>query len=246
MLKVSHIEKMYKKPGLWTNERKTVLHDVSFRMEEGECLGIIGESGSGKSTLGRIILGIEKPDRGEVLFRDKNVRNRSARAGMVSAVFQDYTSSVSPGRKVRQAIEEPLRNKNMPCDSRVVNGLLEKTGLDPVLADRYLHELSGGQAQRVCIARAIAAGPSFLMLDEAVSSLDVSIQAQILDLLKSLREEMGVGYLFITHDIVAAAYICSRLIVLREGRIVETLSADDLGRAKDPYTRKLFSAVITV
>ena len=246
MLEVKEIRKTYRKPGLMTTKRKLVLDDVSFDMSKGECLGIIGESGSGKSTLGRMILGVEKPDSGCVLFKGNDVQKKSARKGMVSAVFQDYTSSISPSRTVSQAIEEPLKLVGADYDERVIYDLLDRVGLESKIAERYQHELSGGQAQRVCIARAVATKPEFILLDEAISSLDVSIQVQVLDLLKELKEEMSISYLFITHDIQAAAYICNRLIIFKEGRIVEKTDISDIGKVKDEYSKKLFNSVITV
>ena len=171
---------------------------------------------------------------------------KNARKGMVSAVFQDYTSSISPSRTVSQTIEEPLKLVGADYNERVIYDLLGRVGLESKIAERYQHELSGGQAQRVCIARAVATKPEFILLDEAISSLDVSIQVQVLDLLKELKEEMGISYLFITHDIQAAAYICNRLIIFKEGRIVEKTDISDIGKVKDEYSKKLFNSVITV
>ena len=246
MLEVKEVCKTYRRSGLMTTKRKTVLDNVSFGMNKGECLGIIGESGSGKSTLGRIILGVEKPDSGYVLFKGNDVQKKSSRKGMVSAVFQDYTSSISPSRTVCQAIEEPLKLIGAEYDKKIIYDLLNRVGLEPKIAERYQHELSGGQAQRVCIARAVSTKPEFILLDEAISSLDVSIQVQVLDLLKELKEEMSISYLFITHDIQAAAYICNRLIIFKDGRIVEQTDINDIGRVKDEYSQKLFNSVITV
>ena len=246
MLEVKNLHKTYKKPGLMTTGRKVIIDDISFTMSKGECLGIIGESGSGKSTLGRMILGIERPDKGEVLFKGENVLKKTARKGMVSAVFQDYTSSVSPTRTVKQAIEEPLKLEKKEYEDAYIYELLEKVGLDRKIADRFQHELSGGQAQRVCIARAVASKPEFILLDEAISSLDVSIQVQVLDLLRQLKDELSMSYLFITHDIQAAAYICNRLIIFKDGKIVEETDIDKIGDVKEEYSKKLFNSVIVV
>ena len=135
---------------------------------------------------------------------------------------------------------------SMYCDRRLVADLLEKVGLDGGYVDKFQHELSGGEAQRVCIARAICTNPKFLLLDEAISSLDVSVQVQILDLLKRLRRDLNMSYLFITHDIQAAAYICDRLIIFNDGAVIEETPIAEIGNVHDAYSRKLLSAVITV
>ncbi|WMI80778.1 ABC transporter ATP-binding protein [Anaerotignum sp. MB30-C6] len=246
MLNVKNIEKTYKCSGLFTNKRQPILQDVSFSMDEFECLGIIGESGSGKSTLGRLILGIEKPDSGEILFEGQSVQKAKHRRGNISAVFQDYTSSINPNETIRTAIKEPMVELGLPCDDSIIESLLIQVGLDGTFMDKYPHELSGGQAQRVCIARTISTNPKFLILDEAISSLDVSVQLRILKLLKDLREKYKMSYLFITHDIQAAAYICDRLIIFNEGRIVEQLPIKQIGQAKKEYSKQLLNAIITV
>ena len=246
MLEVKNVYKTYKEPALFSSRRQQILTDVTFSMEEGRCLGIIGESGSGKSTLGRLILGIEKPDSGEITFENKDVTKPGNRRGLISAVFQDYTSSISPNSTVYKTISETMDAMSMHCDREVATGLLKKVGLDETYLDRFPHELSGGQAQIVCIARAISTSPKFLLLDEAISSLDVSVQVQILQLLKDLRRDMNMSYLFITHDIQAAAYICDELIIFNEGRIIEQVPIEEIGHVKEDYSRRLLSAVITV
>lgn len=246
MLEVGHVKKTYKKSGVFAKKRQLVLDDITFSMEEGECLGIIGESGSGKSTLGRLILGIEKPDCGTILFDGKDVTKAKNRKGLISAVFQDYSASIHPNRTVRQAIAEPLDVLGQYHDDQTMKELLKKVGLAESFLYKYQHELSGGEAQRVCIARAVATNPKFLLLDEAISSLDVSVQVQILDLLKTLREEHRMSYLFITHDIQAAAYICDRLIIFHDGKIVEETPIEQIGNVQAAYAKKLFHAVITV
>ncbi|HIW33293.1 MAG TPA: ATP-binding cassette domain-containing protein, partial [Candidatus Paenibacillus intestinavium] len=182
MLKIDHVEKSYGKSGLFSRQRQKVLNDISFECEAGECLGIIGESGSGKSTLGRLILGIEKPDRGAVLFEGKSIEDRKVRSGNISAVFQDYRSSINPFFTVKEAIMEPLKKQEKSDDK--IDTLLIQVGLNPSYKNKYPHELSGGEVQRVCIARAISTEPRCILLDEAISSLDVSVQTQVLDLLK--------------------------------------------------------------
>lgn len=247
MLIVEGVEKSYKKPGIFFRERTRVLEDISFECKAGECLGIIGESGSGKSTLGRLLLGIEKPDRGTVSFEGRSITERRARRGSVSAVFQDYTSSLHPFYTVEQALREPLKLTDMkPKDMREkVDLLLTQVGLDAAYRKKYPHELSGGEAQRVCIARAVSTEPRWILLDEAVSSLDGSVQLQVLELLKNLREIYGMSYIFITHDIQAAAYICDRLILIRSGRIDEIVPIERLKDVQSAYSRDLLRMMIT-
>ena len=248
MLKVDSVEKSYKKGGLFSKERQQVLKNVSFECGNGECLGIIGESGSGKSTLGRLILGIEKPDHGTVLLNGKNIVDRRVRLGAISAVFQDYKSSINPFFTVEEAIMEPLkvRKKAQIGSQNKIDHLLNQVGLSPSYRKRYPHELSGGEVQRVCIARAISTEPKCILLDEAISSLDVSVQIQVLDLLKELKEIYNTSYVFITHDIQAAAYICDRVIIFRNGQIEEIVKIEELKNVQSEYTRKLLKMLITV
>ncbi|MDQ1005234.1 nickel transport system ATP-binding protein [Neobacillus niacini] len=247
MLIVDRVEKSYKKGGLFSAERQTVLKSVSFECKDGECIGIIGESGSGKSTLGRLILGIEKPDRGMVLFEGKNVEDRRVRSGNISAVFQDYKSSINPFFTVEQAIMEPLKiqNKSRKENREKIVNLLNQVGLPSSYRNKYPHELSGGEVQRVCIARAISAEPKCILLDEAISSLDVSVQTQVLELLKDLKRIFNMSYVFITHDLQAAAYICDRVIIFRDGQIEEIVEIEYLKDVKSAYTRKLLQSLIT-
>ena len=250
MITVEHISKSYLKGGLLSKEKQLVLNDVSFKMLKGECLGIIGESGSGKSTLGRLILGIEKPDKGQILIYGENVQNPKVRSQYISAVFQDYSSSINPRYTVEDAIREPLsiKNKSRKKDdyrSRIIE-LLEQVGLNECYLNRYPHELSGGEAQRVCIVRAISTEPEFLLLDEAISSLDVSVQTQILDLLINLKEKFGMSYLFITHDIQAVAYICNRVLFFNHGQVIETSAVSKLHQVKEMYSKKLLSVVMPI
>ncbi|WP_433746757.1 ABC transporter ATP-binding protein [Paenibacillus amylolyticus] len=247
MLKVDGIEKSYRQSGLFSKQRQQVLKNVAFECYHGECLGIIGESGSGKSTLGRLILGIEKPDRGTILFEGKNVKDRSVRMGNISAVFQNYTSSINPFFTVEEAIIEPLKaqKKVQQHMQSKVDELLYQVGLDPSYRRKYPHELSGGEAQRVCIARAISTAPKCILLDEAISSLDVSVQIQVLQLLKQLKEIYKMSYVFITHDIQAAAYICDRVIIFRDGQIEEMVPIGQLKDVQSEYAKKLLKHLIT-
>ncbi len=238
MIIAKNIHKYYiEKTTLFSKNKKDVLKDVSFTMEKGKCIGLIGESGSGKSTLGRIILGIEKPSSGEILL-EKNTK--------ISVVFQDYTSSVNPSYKVKDIIEEALSAivKNSKEREKEIINLLDKVGLNETFINRYPHELSGGQLQRVCIARAIAIKPDFILLDEAVSSLDINVQVQILDLLKKLKIEDNLSYLFITHDLMTITYLCDSVIFFKDGKIVEEVNdVSKLKKIKNDYSKELFNAV---
>lgn len=247
MLSIDRVEKSYKKGGMFSRERQKVLQNVSFECRQGESLGIIGESGSGKSTLGRLLLGIEKPDRGTILFEGKSIEDRKARLGNISAVFQDYTSSINPYYTVEQAMMEPLKLQGMVKREALseIDLLLNQVGLNPSYRIKYPHELSGGEAQRVCIARAVSMKPKCILLDEAVSSLDGTVQIQVLELLKSLRKIYNMGYIFITHDIQAAAYICDRVMIVRDGRIEEIVAIAQLKDVQSEYARKLLKMIIT-
>jgi len=227
---------------------------VSFTVEEGETFGLVGESGSGKTTTGRCILRLIEPSSGEVWFRGENVidfsrpRLRAARRDM-QIVFQDPYSSLNPRMRVGAIVEEPLiihRTGNRAERRTRVEELFRLVGLDPSHLTRYPHEFSGGQRQRIGLARALALNPSFIVADEPVSALDVSIQAQVVNLLAELQERFKLTYLFIAHDLRLVRHICSRTAVMLKGRIVElaptaALFSDPL----HPYTRALLSAIPT-
>ena len=192
--------------------RNQVLFDVSLKVSQGTCLGILGESGSGKSTLGRVICGLLKPDTGEVKIQDVSVyASRNGRKNLqkrLSVVFQDYTTSANPRFRVKEIIAEGLaareRNQKIRLNRlEEINRLLELVELNSSYANRYPHELSGGQLQRVCIARAVACQPEIILFDEAISSLDAHTQIQIMDLLHDLKEKLGLTYIFITHDLTS-------------------------------------------
>ncbi|MWC28124.1 ABC transporter ATP-binding protein [Paenibacillus sp. MMS18-CY102] len=241
MLCVDQVDKSYKTGGMFSTERRMVLNSISFECGQGECLAVIGESGSGKSTLGRLILGMEKPDRGTVLIRGKRVENRTARLGAVSAVFQDYTSSIHPFYTVEQALLEPMKLLNVSRQDAQdkLDLLLEQVGLHVSYRAKYPHELSGGEAQRVCIARAVATEPDWIVLDEATGALDGIVQRQVLELLKSIRKIYGTGLIFITHDIQAAAYISDRVLILRNGRVEEIALVSQLKDVQSDYAKQL-------
>jgi oligopeptide/dipeptide ABC transporter ATP-binding protein len=224
---------------------------VSLRLEPGQTLGLVGESGSGKSTLARAIMGIEEPSAGSVYFAGQPVPWRGpARRALcrhLQMIFQDPDASLNPRLSIGNAIAEPLQVQRRLARAErrhAANELLRQVGLDPALYDRYPHELSGGQRQRVCIARALAVRPQVLLLDEAVSALDVSIRAQILNLLLDLQAELGLAYLFITHDLGVVRHIAHQVAVMYLGQIVERSEPEALFSAPlHPYTRALLAAV---
>lgn len=243
LLKLNNVKKTYPIPdGIFTKGKQEVLKGISLNVKEKECLGIIGESGSGKSTLGRLIIGLEKPDSGIIEFLG-NQNPKSFRKN-TSVVFQDYTSSVNPRFRVLATISEPLLQTKLSKKQRYkkVVELLEKVGLSEKFINRFPHELSGGQLQRVCIARAIATNPKFLLLDEAVSSLDISVQVQVLDLLRELKESEGLSYIFITHDLLTVTYLCDRVLFFKEGEIVEQVDdIHELKNVKNEYSKALLN-----
>jgi len=246
LLIVDGVFKSYKKGGWFRSTQQQVLYDISFEWKSGESLGIIGESGSGKSTLGRLLLGIEKPDQGSIMLDGKPVSDYRTRRGGISAVFQDYTSSINPFYTVEQAMLEPLTLAKEQPELRKskMEHLLVQVGLDASYLPKYPHELSGGEAQRVCFARAVSTEPACMVLDEAISSLDGSVQVQILELLKNLRVTHGMGYIFITHDIQAAAYVCDRVMIVRNGRIEEIVDVERLGSVQSSYARELLRKIM--
>ena len=223
--------------------------DVTLDIQEGETLGLVGESGSGKTTLGRAILQLVKADSGQTLFRGKqmDVNDRSFR-GHMQMIFQDPYASLNPRMTVAATIEEPLRlwRPGTAIAERVVQ-LMEMVGLDPGLRRRFPHEFSGGQRQRIGIARALAAEPNFLVADEPIAALDVSIQAQILNLLDDLRTRLNLTMLFISHDLRAVHHLSNRVAVMYLGQVVEVAPAEEIyARPLMPYTRALIAAIPSI
>jgi oligopeptide/dipeptide ABC transporter ATP-binding protein len=226
---------------------------VSFTIRKGETLGLVGESGCGKTTTGRCILQLEHASAGEILFNGTNLIDLDRKSMMalrrkIQVIFQDPYSSLNPRMKIGEIIAEPMQvHKTEPDkaarDARVKE-LLKLCGLDPRFADRYPHEMSGGQRQRVGIARALSVRPEFIICDEAISALDVSIQAQIINLLEDLREEFDLTYLFIAHDLSVVRHLCHRVAVMYLGKIVELADCDELyDNPLHPYTQALLAAV---
>ena len=226
--------------------------DVSFAIEEGETFGLVGESGSGKTTTGRCVLRLIEPTAGEVVFKGVDVGALNAdelgRARRdFQIVFQDPYSSLNPRMRVGQIVEEPLIIHRLgQARERVekVRSLFELVGLDPSAVSKYPHEFSGGQRQRIGLARALALEPSLVVADEPVSALDVSVQAQVINLLLDLQERLGLTYLFIAHDLRLVRQVCSRVAVMYRGRIVELAAAQQLfDEPVHPYTRALLTAI---
>ncbi|MCH3997621.1 MAG: ATP-binding cassette domain-containing protein [Lactobacillus amylovorus] len=250
ILEVKHL-KQYFKNG--RNVTKAV-DDVSFDIYEGETFGLVGESGSGKTTTGRSILQLYKPTSGEVIFRGKNVENLKSRADKLAftrdaqMIFQDPYASLNPRMTVEDIIAEGLDIHHLVKDkaerSKRVEELLETVGLNESHASRFPHEFSGGQRQRIGIARALAVEPKFIVADEPISALDVSIQAQVVNLMIELQKKRGLTYLFIAHDLSMVKFISDRIGVMHYGKLLEVGPADDVyDRPLHDYTKSLISAV---
>lgn len=238
---------------IFGHTRQQVLFDVSLAVKEGTCLGILGESGSGKSTMGRVLCGLLKPDSGEAVLDGVSVyASRAGRRNLqnkLSIVFQDYTTSANPRFRIRDIIWEGLtvqeRREGKKLDRKAeTSRLLELVGLPADFADRFPHELSGGQLQRVCIARAVACKPEIILFDEAISSLDAHTQVQVMDLLRELKDRLGLTYIFITHDLTSITYLCDDVLFLYQGRVTEHLPVERISETKDEYARKLLESIV--
>ncbi|MDO8520157.1 MAG: ATP-binding cassette domain-containing protein [Deltaproteobacteria bacterium] len=254
LLEIKNLSKSFPiKKGFWGKKSGAVqaVQEVSLFVRPGEVLGLVGESGCGKSTLGRTILKLLEPDSGQIFFGGRDITGLDAKE-MTSVrremqiIFQDPYSSLNPRMTVGQAIAEPLHIHNMvPRKQRRdrASELLEMVGLSAADFTKYPHEFSGGQRQRIGIARALAVNPKLLIADEPVSALDVSIQAQIINLLSHLKDKLGLSMIFIAHDLNVVEHISDRIAIMYLGKVMEVLDAKKLLQAKHPYTRSLLSAI---
>lgn len=231
------------------NKELKALKNINIRLKKGECIGIVGESGCGKSTLARIIVGIEKKTSGKIIFDDKKIDGIS-KTKDIQMIFQSPLSSFNPRMKIIDYMWEPLRNyfklskkESIPL---ITKSLID-VGLDETALEKYPHEFSGGQLQRITIARAIIIKPKLIVCDEITSALDVSVQKQILELLKKLQKDLALSYLFIGHDLAVVQNISQKIVVMYMGEIVEELNSIDLkAKAKHPYTNLLLNSVFEV
>lgn len=255
LLKVQHLKKYYSaKKSIFSKANQAVkaLDDVSFSVFEGETLGIVGESGSGKSTLGKTILRLTEATSGEIILLDKKLLElkpnelRTMRRHF-QMIFQDPYASLNPRMRIKDILEEPLIVHKIGSKEerkKRVAEMLDVVGLGASVGTRYAHQFSGGQRQRIGIARALITRPKLIVLDEPVSALDVSVQAQILNLLAELQKKFSLTYLFISHDLSVVKYISDRVAVMNKGEIVELKDVEELYESpQDPYTKTLLAAV---
>ena len=255
LLRVQRLTKRFVSRGGWFSRKSTTVRaveDVSFHMQPGEVVGLVGESGSGKTTVGRSILRLVEPTSGELYFEGTDLTTlppeamRAQRKNM-QMIFQDPFASLNPrmtaGAIVGQALQIHGLARGRARQPRIVE-ILESVGLSAAYADRYPHEFSGGQRQRIGIARALAVGPRLIIADEAVSALDISVKAQVVNLLKDLQQELGLAILFITHDLGVVEYISDRIIVMYLGHVMEIAPSRELySNPRHPYTEALLSAI---
>jgi len=255
LLRVSELKRFYARPrtSLWHRpEPLQALRGLSFELQAGQSLGVVGESGSGKSTLARLVMALDQPTEGTVELLGRNLHQlseqelRAARRDF-QMVFQDPYGSLDPRMTVERIVGEPLgtlMDRPAPAARRQqVRAVLEQVGLRAQDADKYPHEFSGGQRQRIAIARALITRPRLIVADEPVSALDVSVQAQVLNLMQDLQRELGLSYLFISHDLAVVQHVCDQVIVLHQGQIVERGTPDKLfSTPEHPYTRALLKA----
>jgi len=254
LIKVRDLKKYYYRERIFSSDKKPTraVDGISFSIRKGETLGLVGESGCGKTTIGKSILRLIEPTSGQIFFKDQDILSldRKAMRGLrpfMQFIFQDPYESLNPRMKVGEIVGEGMEVHRFAQGKekiRRVSDLLEKVGLYPQDAFRYPHEFSGGQRQRIGIARAISLNPELIVADEPVSALDVSIQAQILNLLMDLRDQLGLTYLFISHDLRIVKHISDRIAVMYMGKIVEMANGEDLfRRSLHPYTQVLLAAI---
>jgi peptide/nickel transport system ATP-binding protein len=256
LLELKHLKTYFDTNSSWFSSKRNIVKavdDVTLQIYEGETLGLVGESGCGKTTLGRTIMHLEKATAGEIIYRGNDITTLSKNAlktlrKEIQIIFQDPFSSLNPRIPVGKSILEPMEvhnlyNSNTERKEKVLE-ILEKVGLDYSSYDRYPHEFSGGQRQRIGIARTIALQPKLIICDESVSALDVSVQAQVLNLLNSLKKDFGFTYIFISHDLAVVKYMADQLVVMNQGKIEETGEADSIYKSpKTSYSQKLISAI---
>ena len=252
LVEVRHLKQYFNiNVGMFSSKPLKAVDDVSFAIRKGETLGLVGESGCGKTTVGRTLLHLYKPTAGEILFEGKPVSTKAEIHEFrkkATMVFQDPYSSLNPRMTVSDIIGEPLDIHKLYSSKeerrqRILE-LMDKVGLNSEHASRYAHEFSGGQRQRIGIARALALNPSFIVCDEPVSALDVSIQAQVINMFDELQEQLGLTYLFIAHDILVVRHISDRIAVMYLGKMVELADASEIyDHPMHPYTKSLMSAV---
>ena len=227
---------------------QTVVHGVSLQVQRGETLGVVGESGSGKSTVARMLLRLCEPTSGSVRFDGTDILHANAHdmralRKRMQIVFQDPYAALNPRMRVRQILAEPFAIHKQPCDRMRLSALLKEVDLDDSALERFPREFSGGQRQRINIARALSLRPEFLVLDEPVSALDVSVGAQVINLLRDLQRAHGLTYLFISHSMPLVRYLCDRVMVMQQGRVVETGDAVSVcDHPQEPYTQALIAA----
>ena len=253
LLTVDHLKQYFKVSGSFTVK---AVEDVSFKIYQGETYGLVGESGSGKSTIGRSIIRLYDPTAGEIRFNGLDISGKMSKADsqtlrtQMQMIFQDPMASLNPRKKVEDIIGEGLdihhKCKNKEERDEMVKAILAKVGLAPEHATRYPHQFSGGQRQRIGIARALIMNPKLIIADECISALDVSIQAQVVNLMKDIQQETGTAYLFIAHDLSMVKYISDRIGVLHLGHLLETGTTDEIFENPiHPYTKSLLSAIPT-
>lgn len=259
LLRVSHLKVTYPIRSSLMRRRRgetTAVNDVNFDVCAGETVGLVGESGSGKSTVALAVIGLVKPDTGEILFEGRNIAGYSPKQlkpvrRNMQMIFQDPYASLNPRLTVRDLIAEGWRVHHDIVPRKrwtvEVKELMERVGLNPEHSNRYAHQFSGGQRQRIGIARALAVRPKLIICDEAVSALDVSIQAQVLNLLGDLQRDLGLAYLFISHDLSVIEHTCDRVLVLHHGKVVESGTPQRIFECpQDAYTKLLLAAVPVV
>jgi ABC-type oligopeptide transport system ATPase subunit len=254
MLNAENISKFYYSSKIFGKKEKiTAVKNFSLHIHKNQIIGLVGESGSGKSTVARLFIGLEKPDKGNIFYNNKNISHFNKKEfkefrRKTQYIFQNPFSSLNPRFKIGKSIEEPLiihkTGTNLERKEKVVQ-IMEQCGLKADYYNRYPHQLSGGQCQRAAIARSLVLNPEFIIADEPTSSLDVSIQAQILNLLKELHEKFSLTMLFITHDLSVIRFIATKIVVMKNGKIVENKDADEFFKnPESEYSKKLLDSIL--